>query len=124
MRKDKLLINDMKPCDTNIYDETIITIADAKAKGVNPCPYKSKCDEREALGGSYAVACTMRLGIDVAKYIAGGSTLDAELDELKHSGLLDNRSFVNSADRQNFEEIKGCENILQEIKRVAEYLLT
>ena len=123
MKKDKSLINDMKPCDTDIYDEDIRTIADAKAKGENFCSYKPICVKIREQKGSHAIGCTMRFGIDVAKYIVGGSTLDAELEELKHSGLLNDIPFVNSTDRQNFEEIEGCENILSEIKRVAEYLL-
>lgn len=116
MDKDKELLQQMSPCDTNIYNPAIKTVADAKAIGQNPCPRYQKCKGTR-------VACTLHFGTDVAKYVVLGSTLEAELNELKGSGLFSDRVFINSLDRQVFEKIKDEEKVLAEIERIAKYLL-
>ena len=116
MEREKILLEEASPCDTDIYDPRIKTIADARAIGKNICPHYSQC-----MGTG--VACTLRFGTDVAKYVSQGLTLEAELEEIRNSGLLENKTCVNSIDRKEFEEIRDPNKVLYEIERVARYLL-
>lgn len=116
MERDKILLEVASPCDTDLYDATIKTTADARAIGRNICPHYYKCIDT-------GVYCTLRFGTDAAKYVSQGSTLKAELKEIRNSGLLEGKTFVNSTDRKVFEEIEGADKILTEIERVAGYLL-
>ncbi len=88
MRKTKELATQMSPCDTDIYDKNIRTPEDAKTNGKNPCPRYDQCQGK-------GVACTMRFGVDVARYVLEGSTLDKEIEEVSHPSLM-SRTFINS----------------------------
>lgn len=123
MIRDLNYLQQSSPCDVNLYDAEITSIKDARAAGPNPCPHKAVCNERQAHGGARAVKCTMRFGKDVAKFVAGGSTLDAELAELKGSRLFEDVEFVHSEDRETFTEIEGAEEILTAVETVAKKLL-
>jgi hypothetical protein len=123
MGKDRSLLGEMSPCDTDIYDTSIRTIDDARAKGPNYCPrYYLSADKGPKCDPTYA-ACALRFGKDVAKYVARGSTLEAELDELENKGVLKGKTFVTTKDRKTFEEVRGADKVLAEIKRIAKLLL-
>ena len=123
------MIRDLKylqqtfPCDVDIYNSEITSIADARAAGPNPCPNKVICDEKQRRGGRRAVACTLLFGKYVAKFTAQGSTLDAEMEELDGSGLFDGATFTHSEDRKTFKEITGPAEIFAAVRSVAERLL-
>ena len=118
MIREKEFIKNISPCDVNIYNRALKAKEDVYRLGPVDCPNKLKCEGQH-------VACTMRFGTDVARYSLD-SSLDAELKEIKESGLIERNNWINSKDRLEFETINGRkepEKVLYELKRVAEELL-
>jgi hypothetical protein len=122
MIRDLAYLKEVSPCNIDIYDVEITSKDSPNARTPNHCPRLRACMKAEAQRGG-KMACTLRMGKDVAGFVAEGSTLEEELDELRGSGLFRGATFVHSEDRKTFTNVTGVEEILTAVRGVAEKLL-
>ena len=97
--REKRLIVEGSPCDTNFFDSTLLTVQQAKERGKDYCPMRETCKTEN-------VMCALRYGWEVASYVAKGGTLAGELAEFGQAPFL-KEGFRNSVNRRDFTIIEN-----------------
>lgn len=115
MEREKRLILDGSPCDTNYFDRKLLTIQQAVIKGRTYCSNIEECKTEK-------VYCLLRSGLEIAQYVVKGSSLKNELDDFAKVDFLEEEC-LNSIDGKKFEIIKGKAKVLAAVERFARTVL-
>jgi hypothetical protein len=115
MEREKRLILDGSPCDTNYFDRDLLTIEQSLIRGRTSCPNMKECETERAY-------CLLRSGLEIAQYVVKGSSLKEELDDFANAEFLDKKCW-NSTDGKNFEIIQGKAKVLAAAERFARTVL-
>ncbi|MBI2628520.1 hypothetical protein HYW74_00360 [Candidatus Pacearchaeota archaeon] len=113
--RERRLIVEGSPCDTNYFDKSLLTFADAQERGRQMCANYEECQRKP-------MDCALRYGLEVAKYVTKGSTLEAELAEFSQAPFLDNL-FWDSENRMEFIKLNGKARFLKAVERFARSVL-
>lgn len=117
MEREKDLILKGSPCNVNYFDRKILTIQQAVRKGKTYCPNFETCNNQ-----TKDIYCLLRSGLEVAQYVAKGSSLEKELDDFSQADFLEEECW-NSMDGKKFEIIKGKAKVLAAVERFARIVL-
>ena len=113
--RERKLIVEGSPCDANYFDRTLLTVADARERGRQMCANYAECQRDPML-------CALRYGLEVAKYVTKGSTLENELTEFSQAPFLDQR-FLDSENGIEYIKLKGKARFLKAVERFARVAL-
>jgi hypothetical protein len=113
--RERRLIEDGSPCDTNYFDQNLLTVRQAQERGPQPCQNYAQCR-----GNS--VYCTLNHGMAVAKYVVKGGTLQGELSDYIGEADL-HEEFLHSVNGRDFEKIKGKGKIVRAVEYFARVVL-
>ncbi|MCR4284553.1 MAG: hypothetical protein NUV97_00730 [archaeon] len=100
-QREKRLILDGSPCDTNYFDRTLLTLAQARGRGREICPRYNECNTHP---GPY---CSLQSGLDIAKYVVQGQTLEKNVRDFSVAGDFLNDPFIYSVNRRDFPVAQG-----------------
>ncbi len=115
MEREKRLIIEASPCDTNYFDKTLLTVEQATGKDREYCTNYNQCKN----GG---ISCALKYGWQMASHITKGSTLQKELREFSMAPFLD-EEFWNSVNGKEYTRIKGKGKVLRAVEGFARIVL-
>jgi hypothetical protein len=120
MGKERTLIFDGSPCETNLHPDGPETVADARQLGRQPCPYYDRCNR----GFLRDHQCVMRMGVEVAKYVLrGGVSLGREMQDFRRDAPRPAGGYIWSEDRENFELVTDFSLVVEKVREFAWQLL-
>ena len=115
MGREKNLILQGSPCHMDYFDKTLLTIMQARERGVGYCSNMDDCKKGE-------IPCALNLGLQVAGKVIQGSNLKQELEELAMAPWLD-MEFWNSVNGKEYVRLKGKAKVLRAIESYARVVL-
>ena len=115
MEREKRLIIEAPPCDTNYFDKTLLTVEQAIERGREYCANRNTCKERQ-------IYCALKYGQEMAKHVVKGSTLEEELREFSIVTFL-NEKFWNSVNGKEYTIIQGKGKVLRAVEGFARIVL-
>lgn len=125
MKRERRLVLDGSPCDTNFYEDGPRTIQESKARGRQMCPHYSKCQRgNDEVNG---FQCIMRHATEVARYsIKERHSVDVEMNDyrrMKFDQLNPPKGWVWSVDRKNFVMLTDEVDVLTNIQSFARQIV-
>ena len=118
--REKRLVLEGSPCDTNLYPDGPKTVTEAKTAGPVHCPHRHKCEKE--LTGDTGLDCIMLRGLEVAKNaLKEAHSIDKEMRDFGKffESHHPPKGFVYSANRKEFEIIKDRREIIAKIREFA-----
>lgn len=121
--REQRLIKEGCPCDTDFTDESIQTVADAKAKGRVFCPNHEECKRRSP---GEVIQCIRRIAQQMAGYIIESKesfekAILAEKNDFLEQGP-DGKFWVCDGDG-NWKVVSGKENVIDDIVAFARIII-
>ena len=114
-QRERRLIEAGSPCDTNYFDQNLLTVQQAQERGPQLCPNYAQCRANPGY-------CTLNHGLEVAKYVVRGGTLQRELLDYINGADL-HEEFIRTVNRRDFEKIKGKSKIVRAVEHFARVVL-
>jgi len=115
MGREARLIIEGSPCNVNYFDRNLLTVKQAVEQGLVYCQNRRACEESKTF-------CTLKYGLEVAKYVIKGSTLKKEIYEFLDVPFIDEK-FWDSENGWEFLQIKGKALALRAVERFANTVL-
>ena len=127
VKRERAMIMDGSPCDTNFHADGPRSIAEAKKQGKSPCPHLEECDAG-GLNTNTGYGCLLMYGRDVASFVVerGNTVHDEVHGEFKKffmSSCNPPHGFVWSPDRKTFVLIADKNNALKKVEEFAEQVV-
>lgn len=117
--REKKLIFDAEPCDTNLYPDGPATVANAKSEGKSFCPHYEKC-KQGALHPKTGYQCTMLFGVQVTRFaLKERHSIEAEMQDFRKEAPYPSKGYLWSSDRKTFEVIMDHEEAMKKVQKFA-----
>ena len=125
--REKRLILDAVPCDTNFYADGPRTVDEAKRAGRSMCPHFDTCNNGE-LDANTGHQCVMLFAVQVAGYAikqcnSVSSEVRGDFGEFIRTSCNPPKGFIWSSDRKEFVFITDKDEVLKKVEEFASSVL-
>jgi len=124
--KQRNLILQGSPCETNLFNGGPETLAEARSMGSQKCPKYGECS-KGTLHPQTGQQCVMQFGFQVAGFVAKGErqgvVVASEMADLSAELPNPSKGWISSKDRKTFEVLTERSEVLAAIEAFAREVL-